>query len=515
MLFFDLLPCELQLEVLLLWSEILGIRAFDTACCNHGLRQHCVSLIGHSAFSRSNCYSVKACHVVSDMLCFMRWLASRHVNVKALYFTESNLRALEEYSASGAGTLPFTLPSIDSIILADKYRRTFCLQKALSSCPNITSISSSSSNILIGSGAVAHGSNGGDVVWINLCCMPAIWKLKQLKVASFLLSDIAGGGWKKTLLGVGFLLEDLCMLGVSLQTDVLAGLAQLPNLVRLEISSVTKSTVCLLLEKCLHLRKISIQKYLGELTDIVEIIHAQPLLSELDMVTLDHRIPPFKLMAGMLLNHPSLHYLQAGSCLFDFSIICTGGGGRLVFTTEGLKVDDLERMIHVCSAKVTSLKVTGTLDLAMMTLVTEKLGPHLVDLTLLDSLAEPFLHIPMRCPHLTRLHMDGNFNTKCLQDIGKHCQQLNTIYLNAQRSSYFTNPGLQAIFAGCQRLKVLDVGAASKITFLSLKAIVSNHLRLERMTWKGERGFNKQDEENFLQLAKEQQLLPLPVFLMT
>lgn len=202
---------------------------------------------------------------------------------------------------------------------------------------------------------------------------------------------------------------------------------------------------------------------------------------------------------------PDLDHLR--TYVFDFS----RAEHKLKLPSHGtLSTAHLSRLISPCNS-VKELSVSSLLDDGTASLMVDRLGGSLRALTLCVQDFAPLEILLQRYGRTLRsLALDNDYEFLCtFALIGATCPQL--ISLSVRICNHSDEEGFSALFSACTELKELTLALVSCLSFNgrdALRAIVDNRLRLRVLTLK--EAFDKSDAVWFRQLARDQQLLPVP-----
>lgn len=496
LLFFQLLPLDLQLHVLKDWvlatdegNQLMSaakpmriLSDLDIACCNKFNRQSFLSLIGHSSLLPASL----CCDVVNHELELVCWMQSRSVQMKSLRVWKASRFAQDIFDR-----LPFTLSFVESLSVRDGHHDA--LVSLFRLCPRITSLHT-------------HENDGSYFFQAIQTARPVY--LKQLIMNEFTLEAA-----DKTLVDLNIRHKHLDvpahMHGLSPTLNFLVSSKVLGHLQTLSCSKVYNfSSLLLFLADCKELRELTLSFEGGP----------SPPTAKLESILCEaQQLQSFKLvdrMTSLKLGTAIANYSHLQRIDINSNFYCKRTAELQLQASQLLSSEEVEAILHACT-HVSSVIMYGPMQLSSQILLGDKFGVALRSLCLTQSgrSGDPMDLSPLKCSALKKLNLQ-NFciHGTSLQRLVEQNTQLEYLTISAQIANGLTDQVMEVLFAGCPLLKEVCVGYAYEVTFRSLQAILDNRLHLKNFKIEYS-SIRPVDIQRFSEMAKEQGLLPAPKIL--
>lgn len=509
-LFFDLLPTDLQIHVLLVWlnNETMGcdlmkvLSSLDIACAV-SYEKSWRDLLRHiPPFGGFGSTPWSPNEVTMHMMTYMLWLCSRRVAVRSLVVIMDHDPGM---AAILQGKHPhLTLPSIEVITFDGGIfnmlgeRVADVVQAVLRYCPNVNTLQFRR----------------------NVPCTDAIMaKFPKLKTLSIELSAYSWGRLNlRTLppLLLKLRLDHRSPLGK--RTAKLIG-KHCPHLQVLKVDYPTCiSTIVQLLVDCKQLRDLELrgEKMVREV-DIAQIL-AKPQVKKLaismsrDTKRSDNACTVF---ANLLELRPDIEELQLYSCC-KYSCIAR----TVSIVSNSVDKADLFRILSCCITiddfTLTQINFQEELAKVIHTICSGRLKSLRISMWKTRQAIHALEIVLQNCPLLTSLTIGGDASDSMLAVVAVQCPQLEMLTLQLANKScgqfeVMTGDGLDNLFAHCPLIKYLClVGATKKIlTLKPLQSVIIHRLSLRQL----ELWHTDCPAETAVWIrhqAKKQQLLPAP-----
>lgn len=491
---------------------LTALSALDVACCARSVRSDFLALPCVLSSPLIDHDDAKAC-AIKDINCYMAWLSSRRVGVRALYLSHSALNALQPSALSGSLLLP-SIPSVESILI----ETTPChlaLQHVLCACPNartITEVPSTAFSPLLG-------------IWDPLAKAP-LPALRALHIRTYQHSLAA--------VQAVFREHGASLVAFSCQ-------AALPF-----------DQVSTLFATCPHMKKLALSGA-GDWIYLGKALKCCPQVEELELSGC-HQCP-FYGMVGILQHPGRAEHLKrfrvtglTNPTLTDFLklaeenrwleqlqvdrwVLCRATGH--VGVQQALFHGDLEtigaRMTALCSV-VRKLSVWGNQRPfgPLLRMAGELLSAgHLLEVMMSRVDSSSITALLKLCPTLTVVQLHEVQVCDTLLVSFSTCKALVSLSLTDCDTAYLMNRHLDPVLCTmltvcCQLQKVhfsfkrFDLKlqlpfVRPTVSFQVLKVILDNKmLHLQELHLSGVAGLSNVDVEMFRLLAKERMLLPIP-----
>lgn len=527
--FFRLLPEDILLAILTTWlvsgddkGLLTILSTLDIACCNKALRQSFLSLVAHPALT----WAGRGKYVdmifagdrwkIMDMTCYMNWIHTRGVRVKALWFNGDTLAALlpskqphtKSHLRSPTPLDRSILPTIEhiSFVFQDQADQ---IQLLLQRCPNVTSVDCRNyedvaSGVLPALSPIKH--------IIKYLILRNFWIVSLSEMAEFL--------------GEG--LEELRIEESTFDLEGLQALTQCKHLRVLHVQRLLLSVadIACLFDCCKHLCDLEIRNAhrsmrspcsnnVPAVSPIVDIGRTQlrSIALNLPLSRTDDKLTFF---LALIENYPALISMNVDRCTFDRSRRMLKVSHDTLHLTLG---DCFSRILAACEP-IERLDMV-LLDIKQLSQQLQRIGacvgPYLKELTLRGAADVEYCwtfadRLFGQCHQLERLTVVGlSMAHGGLHQIASHCAQLQ--YLHISKQMRFDAVDLDgevcSLIVNCHHLKELHIDNAEKVTSRVLHAILTNKRKLVVFAWLTI-GFHQGDVDAFRQQASEQQLLPVP-----
>lgn len=517
MITFFALPTDLQIHIFQTWlrdsqnevSLVKALVSLDVACCNIAVRPQYLFMARLS----SSCIAGNDCSNARDRWQFvrripfcLRWLSTRQVALPLIFIDNRNLTAallLDE------GDACFTLPFVKTIELGSisgddvEYPRIM-----LRICPNV---------------ACVVGVNGSDAT-------PAVWQAIGQTSSTAIRSLSASYFWlhvdhfTETLSACGRNLQELRIPRIPLppQMSILKLLAiACPHLQILELHAnyVTTADIVEFVGCCKGLRELSLKdlaKDSGDAEDVLAMLRAIKPHHSLKKFSIKDSFSRPQVFADILEQHAWLDVVQQDGCIYDRP------AGYLQLEDTDVDTEGLTRIVNACCI-VISLRVClfdSAANSLFVRLVGDKFGHSLTDLAIdaadpNPAFTDSLQYLLSRSPMLktARISAGPDINDQILQLLVKSCKFLQCFHLSncsGDSTLEVTDNGMLALLAGCRNLVDVKLVKAPHVTLQTLRGIVNERSLLQSFRCIGKAGFDHSDVGLFYELAKEQQLLPVP-----
>lgn len=484
--FFHYLPTDLHLLLFDSWIGnadvvIRVVSALDIACCQACIRPALLSLLRQlMPIGKPNC-------PVSVLdASFFPWLQARGLPVTSLLLHTQCFGLLAD--------APFLFPSVDSVLFCyGEPINTQSLARILAACPSLTQLE----------GEVRYLDPSNADVWAVLpsLAVPQLAALIIATAARAVTTELL-----RWLTAIGPRIRKLDMKNVPLLAvlGVLTGCYH--NLECLcidgfdEASDENVPAACIvqLLQACKQLKELELSGY-------------NPTQNELDTILTAGRGQLTKLAAGSarlfpwaLETHSWLPHLKLR--FNEYNRLT----GHLNYTVNKSQADLIRRVCGACTHLVTAY-MQPEVALIYVNIFGQQLEE--LQLTMIDDADDTAMveAVLSRCPRLQRLYLLSAFSDEHLALTAKYCPQLSSLKLWAGLDMPITDAGLLLVFKACSELKeLIFLNDARLVTALTLQAVLDCKLRLRKLSCQ-EVGFSAADVDRFYVLAREQQLLPVPV----
>lgn len=146
-------------------------------------------------------------------------------------------------------------------------------------------------------------------------------------------------------------------------------------------------------------------------------------------------------------------------------------------------------------------------------MILNSLSEHLEELTVIvDKRNNTALRCLLpRCLHMKCIRMYGVLEDEHFELIAKHCPQLTSLSVNSWNPDSITEIGALQVLMACPKLKTLAI-IDETVSFTSiLQAILNNRFHLEKLSCDELAEFSSADVQKFRSMAREMQLLPVPM----
>lgn len=483
--FFHLLPSDLHVCVLQIWigddnAIICALSKLDRACCQKSIRPALLALL-------QGLMPLNEPIPINDLTCFVSWLHSRQVSITSI-LTKNCLRA-----SDGPWT-QLILPSIHTVVCSSIPADCSTLVRLLQLCPNITSLEVEANHLMV----------YNDFMWGSLLDLPM--KLNRLVVPH-----------KRVTMDLMAFLGSMASSLTTLELNhvplsaTLTLLLDMPKLTRLSINAfeVTATLIVQLVRGCRNLRELVLFAYFPTECDLDDILTAgRGQLTSLEVI-LTGPIIGIATFTSMLTKHPWLQRLKLQANEHNRQT-----GFLALSLEEDTHIDVVYQLCAACS-NVTKLSVRNAIvEEAVANVLGEAFGQQVIDLELWEfsrrtpKSTEQVISV---FPHLRCLSVLSLIELEQLQCIAKHCKKLEELSLASWKSTSITDEGLQHVLLECSKLKQLAFkSTVCNVTSKSLDAILENRLPLQALHARAV-GYTKVDVIKFRAMAREQQLLPVPV----
>lgn len=204
--------------------------------------------------------------------------------------------------------------------------------------------------------------------------------------------------------------------------------------------------------------------------------------------------------------HPWLEELTLSGASFNSS---TG----LLKLAAG-KAPRVDSMVKLCACscvrKLEILELTERFEITIIQCLADMVGEQLEGLHLMNCLHLTQSLLMCNCPSLRSLYLSSAENP-VLQQIGKHCQQLESLTIGRYDSSHVSDAGISHVLYYCRELTVLTMECSCRyVTVQTLRLILELRLCLKQFTTRSHvEGLGKKDVEAFRMMAREQQIFPV------
>lgn len=479
MRFFDLLPSDLHICILITWIKggqsdrshdplLKTLSALGISCCSAKYRQPWLELAASMRF-RGTVW------LKSYTECYWLWLSSRKVPVPCLTVCEQTTFTSDLHAGSRAA---FTLPAILELIV-HTVLDPHALEQLLSCCPNLTSIFNTAAN--------SH-------FWRVLEAHPAL-TLTEIAgtLPEFAQAALVTHGHHLIKLDL-----ELTIVTVRAKWDSADILAMLPSACPLLESlslmdcHVFMPSLLSALKACSRLTNLMLEPFtlsgvstISEMaiaaTSILETCHLKRFVINMD--TIGSKEMQHRCFAQLLAARSELEYLCFQGCSYSRTL---GHLMNVALPHHNLVDNPAEDIVAVCAHE------------------------HLIKLTsqLVAVSSQMLSKILARCPALEILDISCFMVPVELCAVAvRCCKQLQSLIIGSGVTP--SEEDILSVLAGLPCLKELKVWYRKHITFRVLQAIVDDKRCLHRFCC-GWEGFQSAEVAKFRLLAKEAGMLPVP-----
>lgn len=501
--FFNFLPTDLQIHIFHTWVRgedagdgdrplLLVFSALDIACGKaQSLRKTFLHIAGLMRFKTAVDDNHCSLRISKSAFGFLAWLNKLNLQVKSLVLAENHNEDMTHAQEQGQ------LKSIEHVHLMSSFAGQEVLDHVLRSCPNVTSV------------RVPNGESVASI-WQTLASAPAM-KFKALLLPS---CEYAGAHMLQLL---GEYLQVLDIAYTPVTDAVLLHMAdKCKNLQKLDMLTIVPltslSSIVSLLQSCKHLKTLTLNSFVGNEAHITTILLAGK--ASLKQLTLNFGCfsMSYKPFADLVAAHPWIRCLTFRTSGLMFASYCRDSQHLDMVTKHHSSNDDCAVVFKACPAvtKLTVRASSATVENTQTMLQIAEAYPNVLELTIIGGSDLSMYELITNCRRIKTMKIQAlSISSLCLTACA-HCKQLESLTLDAMGSSTTVeDQDLVMLLSKCPGLKVLDVGRSPHITFRTLQAMLDRKVHLKTFTWKFA-NFAKGDEDRFRQLAKAQQMLPVP-----